>query len=719
MKTNSFRWQWFLLLSFLIIQWQCSGDGSASGDVDGLEITDQIDLVTASDSATETGFAAVANANEPSFPAGSPYETDADLVETHVYDEAMRPMDTVNEIICLMSQTRAAEMVNTEDYLALIDNKKCAKGEQENSSTQGALNLETWTVRSEREFDESQFVSVWIPKIGGNHEEDEEDFEIRALVEILEGVSDTNPFGNFTLNAGFYDESGLFGGGVLLSSNQVDGLNQITMVMDQGQDQLRLKAQLDSNGNGKAIMRMTGRSHDMEQENQIETQTIRTASNENYFAVEFEEGDLHCRARQEPDVNVWRYNLYADDGSRLKIDGGFSIKAVGEGEHGMHGWAGYHGIWLPDGLDANGLQVTDDNGVPYTVFAGEGKLQKRTKDYVTLGELIGVNLQHFNHETMTSDVVQYDGTNFVKVGLQTCGDQGCTIEELESPEIVVLNPGDWFGLYSEGLGYIDFITPEVLDDETEAPYYKEDSVLPGDDIFAQGDLPLKCYSNCLKVNLTQQEIAQGDIYLEIHYTFNQERHVLQLDGQDVVLPDGVSTAGTDFQWGIRTGAMVLESLDDPSEIWSQEITYSYETGENNWNKQMALLDAENQPVVFDKPLSCFKSVDGFGLLQLKYAGEGNLHGIPFIQDTANFSDGRWHPAFSIEDGTALDCEDGNTYYTRQMARELILRTVDASLCSDLSLTGMELPQDAIVDPGLGEAPIVEAAPKVIGGILVE
>ncbi len=74
------------------------------------------------------------------------------------------------------------------------------------------------------------------------------------------------------------------------------------------------------------------------------------------------------------------------------------------------------------------------------------------------------------------------------------------------------------------------------------------------------------------------------------------------------------------------------------------------------------------------------------------------------------------PAFSLKDGVAVD----GAFKVRATDVEERMPEVTAADCSALSaLTPPELPTaTAFVDPALGTAPTVTAAPAVIAGVVV-
>lgn len=90
------------------------------------------------------------------FPSDCDYNTDPQ--RAHVYDPSMDTLRLVNQILCMVSQTGYADLVNQGDYKAQIDEAKCSDGGDSSSSSSdqgqssganaGAPNV--WTVHSER-----------------------------------------------------------------------------------------------------------------------------------------------------------------------------------------------------------------------------------------------------------------------------------------------------------------------------------------------------------------------------------------------------------------------------------------------------------------------------------------------------------------------------------------------------------------------------------------
>lgn len=96
------------LMAFLgLFQWNCSG-GATSTEVEGLEIAQQMSLVTAQDSESSPNLASFDG--DISEPTSGAYVTDETQVYT--YGKSMEVMDTVNSILCYLDQTRYSEMVN-------------------------------------------------------------------------------------------------------------------------------------------------------------------------------------------------------------------------------------------------------------------------------------------------------------------------------------------------------------------------------------------------------------------------------------------------------------------------------------------------------------------------------------------------------------------------------------------------------------------------------
>src|SRR6185369_4698912 len=124
----------------------CGGGGSSSTststDTVGITSTDSTGVTTA---LTVASKVSVVDANTTngglqeigllkslflSFPATSDYMKDATNV--YVQEGSTDAFRTVNEILCMMGQTRYEAMLNKGDYKALVDQNLCSGGSDQN-----------------------------------------------------------------------------------------------------------------------------------------------------------------------------------------------------------------------------------------------------------------------------------------------------------------------------------------------------------------------------------------------------------------------------------------------------------------------------------------------------------------------------------------------------------------------------------------------------------
>ncbi len=78
---------------------------------------------------------------------------------------------------------------------------------------------------------------------------------------------------------------------------------------------------------------------------------------------------------------------------------------------------------------------------------------------------------------------------------------------------------------------------------------------------------------------------------------------------------------------------------------------------------------------------------------------------------------RWIPEFNIPEGSPVeDAVTWTSYYVKPLEMEQRMRQVDPSACSLLPLTTYPLPSiSQFVDPNIGDEPVVDGPPEVIGG----
>ncbi|MDQ1363747.1 MAG: hypothetical protein QG652_1609, partial [Pseudomonadota bacterium] len=335
----------------------CGGGGGSSSttttNVTGLAMPETMSVVTAADSGTVTpktsaktaGITLNKNATDPD----TNYSTDP--ANTYVYDASMESLDTVNMILCLMAQTRATDMVNEGAYIALVNENKCEQGENQSSSgstgqsSSGQVTeYNSWVVEATRASDTAdQIVKIWIPgEEGSNNPQDGQDI----LVEITtsEAVSDTKPFGDFTLNFKGVGDAGDFGGtpgtemavmrGTLKTVANTQSQPQFSFVNVSGDalpgvtgmgfahEESASVVLDDASGSGGVAVTHRAETYDNMGTPVSDSSTYAIAFNADHLLRGKDtNGDdtadaQNCKSRTNFDTQVWRYNLYhAADGT--------------------------------------------------------------------------------------------------------------------------------------------------------------------------------------------------------------------------------------------------------------------------------------------------------------------------------------------------------------------------------------------------------------------
>jgi hypothetical protein len=322
---------------------------------------------------------------------------------------------------------------------------------------------------------------------------------------------------------------------------------------------------------------------------------------------------------------------------------------------------------------------------------------------------------------------------------------GPTLTNISDVDITPVNDWEQRWLWGDSLGG-SVVFKKASADEAVV-MFKEEVVLPDED-----NLPsqLFCYERCLKGNLTAGAVTQeSDLF---HILWNNDsdpqQHVYTLDVVDgqfaltdandnlvVVnfIPDGV---GDWYQWGINTGEMTAAAAANWWSVFDADITYRWETGQNSWNRAVAVINnSTSEPQSFDKPMH-FKYVYAAGddpngdathtvgtPYMLEYGGEGQLWGFPWVKQDDGCDEStehcRWVSTLTLKNGVELS--NGQDYLVLPMESEQMMTEVDLTECSDagLDVTGISLSlPDAVagsVDFSWSDKPQVTDAPAVIEG----
>ncbi len=491
-----------------------------------------------------------------------------------------------------------------------------------------------------------------------------------------------------------------------------------------------------------------------------------------------------CTARNAFSTQTWRYNLYhtADGtfngqavtaGQRVALNSGFPfVFTDSNGDH--FGHIGYWGLWTEDDLllsDLADQTITrehfgDSNASPeqYTVKVSGGKLWRRSKVASSYAEVVDLELNWWGDPTnpdcsgpnpctqadYRATVVDNGGGSYslmVTDSLTWNENSGPTLTPITPVDITPAPGNDWEQrwLWGDSLGGSVVFKPVAAADAVVM--FKEEVVLPG-----ENGLPsqLFCYERCLKGGLTLGAVSQESDLFHILWNNGQttQQHVYALsvvDGQfvltdessnpvvvDFTVPQGV---GDWYQWGINTGEMATAAVTDWWTVFDADVTYRWETGQNSWNRSVAVINnSTSQPRSFDKPMH-FKYVyaagddpngDNFTAgtpFMLEYGGQGNLWGFPWekqdplCDESSEFC--RWISTLTLKNGVELS--NAQDYLVLPMESEQTMNTVPEANCTDagLDVSSINLTLPSAVTGGVSfswsEKPAVSGAPAVIEG----
>lgn len=508
-----------------------------------------------------------------------------------------------------------------------------------------------------------------------------------------------------------------------------------------------------------------------------------------------------CNSRTNFDTSVWRYNLYhsaagtfngsaVTAGQRVALNSGFPFEydSGSDGINDSYGWLGYHGMWTEDDnavRDGNTITQFDydnDTEIQHTVHVSNGKLIKRTKNVIDLSELVGEDLQWWGmhpglsiegqwivrvatYATDAPATFQIQSTlTWGNNGPETSTTINTTDDVIGSGSVITATQSNWMGFWSDSLGgSIDYVEP-ATGITKQAKFYAQEFVGATDAVFSGGSsVMLYCYDRCLKGGLESADITAADPTIggngeqDLYYPYEGTpfTYTLAVSNGKISLTDTtanggagaeVSLVGLDlsalgFDWGFRTGSMVVDTVSNPWEVYDADVSYEWETGDNAWNRMVTVTEVGSGAVTtFDPPLQFAYTHDDVNdandqtgsnpyinnKFMLEYNGPGDLWGFPWVADQVDANGnpmGRWSPAVTLLDDVELTDGDGTVYVVRAIEKEQTMKE-DAGQCTALNIdtlfTSLSLPAASsigTVSITLAGQPTVTAAPAVIEGEL--
>ena len=140
---------------------------SAESGTSAITLSSKISVVDAKTSASTARTASSARMGSRTANAidttafASTVDYNVDETSTYVYEKSSEALNTVNNILCQIGQTRPDLMVNEGNYKAQVDTTKC--GSQSGDSKSGAPSYEMWTLNVSRASGEPMIAKVWVP----------------------------------------------------------------------------------------------------------------------------------------------------------------------------------------------------------------------------------------------------------------------------------------------------------------------------------------------------------------------------------------------------------------------------------------------------------------------------------------------------------------------------------------------------------------------------
>ncbi len=640
-----------------------SGSSSSSTTTTGLKVADKVSVVDAQGLTGTVAKIVPLRFAALSLPANSDYNSD--ITFTYVQDRTTEAFKTVNQILCMVSQTKYEAMLNKGDYKALINQSVCqgndsasnagnsaSAGTSASSSTQYV----TWTVNSSRADNNSpQIVKAWVHESARDSEPAK---LVQAKLTITEAATSTNPYGIFNLNFAGYpvDASGVVGTtrimyGVLKSErDSASGKVLLKFAEADAAGNRSQKASLEKNSSGTG----GGSVYSYENYNsQVKEGQLDFAYNSNLFHRKKDgaaagSNDDVCLDRASFETSAWRYGLYnSTTGSRITVNSGFPIKASKADGSTAYGWVGYYGLWLPEGFAVNDGDTvkrqtygTNASELTYTAVVVGGKLKKHTKKTTTLDGIKNIPLEGYMEMTNNSPLsfrVVWDATSakLYKVASAPQSSSGPPVWTDLNPRVEIdfnrLNFGE-LTFWSQSLGgqvrlklagcspsqaNPGFTACTAPTGTTPVVYYVEDITYPGDTVPA-----LSCYDQCPKAGasgmdptaLTYSAAAfnpqNPNASTRHDYTFS---NLVLMDGSNRAL---LATAPQGQSWGFNSGPLFEASSSNLAllacdwntaqtcgwKAWSAlDVFYTWETGPNTWNKLTAVKDSTSGAVVKFEP----------------------------------------------------------------------------------------------------------------------
>lgn len=317
-------------------------------------------------------------------PSTSPYYTDT--TNSYVQDQVTEDMFALNGFLCLMSAMAPSQMVNSGDYIALMDVNSCFMGGSGKQSSNKGVEYFPVQLNSSRASNSSPMkVKMWFDFEGAN---------VPLYATATQAPSSTLPYGIFRMDGCVklsadascdgkigYIEATKGGLSFYFSFENNSNVNELAL-------QMSASSTLNS---GTGVLVKTEKST-----GPVTTSaTVFAYSPDYFFRNDGTTPKCFNRSINYAEESAWRYGLYdAVTGERFNRKSGFPIEYTDTGTGVTYnGYIGYYGISMPVDVPTGKTvsQITYDTNpptkTPYTLLKTGGKLTKYTTASTTLSVL--------------------------------------------------------------------------------------------------------------------------------------------------------------------------------------------------------------------------------------------------------------------------------------------------------------------------------------------
>lgn len=588
------------------------------------------------------------------------------ITKSFTEESTLQPINTVNMILGILSQTKASEFVNKGPYVALIKEEE-ESGDVQSAGATGNSNVEKLTpmtiVVTRKSNTDPMIVKFWMDEDDGPSGEQ----RIMGHMVVDEAVSSEYPLGKFTMNFGgfsidqdgtvdFDDSSKKDMGGIFTADKGAyvgQALVNFKNLMKENGNSLPevLKLvinvnQIDTDGDNGTLLDGEKKGRGVAYSKGVQwgqTPTIKAyklSLSDRYYKIQevnkddksIDVGSIIVKDKQDLSHKVFRYGLYDDiTGDQITLNSGFPIVKVDSTTgHEYHGYIGYWGLWAEDNKITNGNTVykEDDNSRvnPYTVVQSSGKLKKFTKSSTTMDKLDNTKMYYWDNASSNQYIISWDSTagagngNFKILGIQDNQTGEATAGALTGKYIFNTGGDDnsgvsftienWSGAWSESLK-ANIPIKSTLTNISSISFHQEEVVNPS--------------SNLTLVNYGYEVINPGmtnlnDFMIQDNgsngiigksYIYNATSMVLKDNSDnDILINSSINVSGTNREWGASVGPLLNPSEQsgtyNGANFWEVEqaenVFYRWETGNNDWNKFSGIKDSSGNLVSFSAPI---------------------------------------------------------------------------------------------------------------------